>query len=927
MRLRPLRPGLLIAGALVVAAAILGNLTGVLLGPDKVLSDLRFNLSTVQPSGSIVLVDIDSRSLQAVGTWPWPRTVHAELIDKLVAEGASQIAFDVDFSSASTPAADATLAQSIDNATVPVFLAALGERAQQSKSAATLNLPEGGLLDSAWPALVDVPVDPDGYVRRFPAHLEIGGKVLDAMPVLLSGKQNIRTPIVIDYSIDAAALRHFSYIDVLHGTIPKGALAGKTVIVGASALELRDFLPVPRLGTIPGSEVIALAAETIGSGRSLTRVPAWWVSLAVGLLAAMVFVFLQRWRAVLLLAALSVGTELAAGYLQAERGLIMGTLGAQLGILGFIGCALAREFDLRGMLLKVARSETVNTRRMLERVVDDGFDGIVILDERDRLVRLNDSARDLLPSGSVLAPGMTASEALPAEICGAVDATRRAAAPSGTGGSVASDVELPTGDGLVRVLEFTSTAIAIEEGRRGRAHVLTYVCVTVRDVTERRAAAERLKHEATHDSLTRLLNRRGFAEQVSSIAGSEGGGTLTYFDLDRFKGINDTLGHAAGDQILVEVARRAAAVLDGTSILACIGGDEFAVFSRGGIERATAQATLLLDALSKPFTVSGHRLTVGASCGIAWCGEPAIDLPVLMRQADLALHTAKRQGGRRLVAFDAVLEAERMLRLELEQELVGAIERGEMELAYQPQFALTSGEIVGVEALLRWRHPTRGYVAPSLFIPIAEETGAIYDLTAWVMETACRDASQWPTPIKVAVNISPVDLMAGAVPELIAAALARSGLSAAFLEVEITESAFIQGGPAIADTFDRIRKLGVGLALDDFGTGYSSLGYLHKFPFTKLKIDRSFITGIPGDRHAMTILSSIIVLAQGLGLQTIAEGIETPLQREALASLGCELGQGYLFSRPVTAAQLVDRHLSPTRDEQAAGDRAIALAG
>jgi EAL domain-containing protein (putative c-di-GMP-specific phosphodiesterase class I) len=335
------------------------------------------------------------------------------------------------------------------------------------------------------------------------------------------------------------------------------------------------------------------------------------------------------------------------------------------------------------------------------------------------------------------------------------------------------------------------------------------------------------------------------------------------------------------------------------------------VFSPAGAAPATASARKLLDALSRPFIVSGHRLSVGASCGVAHAAQSPLDLAALMRQADLALNQAKSLGGRRLALFDATLENEQMLRLELEQELAGAIDRGEMELAYQPQFTLLTGEIVGAEALLRWRHPVRGFISPGVFIPLAEASGDIHALTAFVLDTACRDARNFPTPIKIAVNISPADLLAGSVPELIAVALEETGLRPEFLEVEITESGFIQGGAAVAETFDRIRRLGVGIALDDFGTGYSSLGYLHKFPFTKLKIDRSFVTGIPDDTDAMTILRSIFVLAQGLGLKTIAEGIETAEQQETLLSLGCKLGQGYLFAKPMAFEQLVRTHLAP----------------
>lgn len=876
-----------IRAALVAAVATAAGLSGALDRLDARLSDLRFEIGTRAPSQALVMVDIDAKSLAAIGVWPWDRTIHARLAEQLEDLGARQIAFDVDFSARSNPASDKAFAKAIGAAGVPVFLAAFRQNKAADDADIVLNRPIDMLAAEGWPALVNVPVDGDGRVRRFVSEMTVNGERLDALPALIAGAPEGAGSIAIDYSIDLRAVPHVSASDVIYGRVAPEAIAGRTALIGARALELHDVFLVPRWGMVAGADIVALASETLIQGRDLARLPALpfalpWLALALGLS------LLPARRALAALSALALLTEAAAVALQASSALVLATAMPLVAAAGLMALVLVREYGLRCALLTSARRETVNTRRFLERVIDDGFDGIILIDERDAVVRINGEAICLLGLGGA-SPARV--DDLPAPLPEVVAAVRR---PDGGRASAVDMVEL---DG--RVLEYSVVAFPLEGGAFRQGINRMCISVALRDVTERQRVADRLRHMALHDELTGLANRAGLAEAATGA-----GGALIYFDLDHFKAVNDSLGHKTGDQLLVEVARRAEARVGDAGTLARMGGDEFAVYCPDGLDAAGELAAALLTDFGKPFTVGGHRVTIGASFGVAGADWDCRDLSVLMRRADLALNAAQKQGRRRIAHFEAAMEASLLRRVMLENEFSSALDRGEIRVAYQPQFDLRTGAVVSAEALMRWRHPTLGDVSPAVFIPIAEETGLIHRLTGWMMKRAALDAVAWPRPIPVAVNVSVLDLKSGDVPAMAVAALDQSGLAASRFELEVTESAFVGADPVVSDAFDRLRARGIALALDDYGTGYASLGYLHRFPFTVLKIDKTFVDGVPCDPDAMAIMQSVVVLARGLGLKTVAEGVELPEQRNALEQLGCDVGQGYLFSPPVENATL-----------------------
>lgn len=431
---------------------------------------------------------------------------------------------------------------------------------------------------------------------------------------------------------------------------------------------------------------------------------------------------------------------------------------------------------------------------------------------------------------------------------------------------------------------------------------------TYSDVTARKQAEARIIHMARHDALTDLPNRTFFHDrmvQATASGASIEGSAVLCLDLDRFKAVNDTLGHAIGDRLLKEVTTRLKAALPEAAILARLGGDEFAVLlAQAGPEAASLVAKSLVEEVCRGYEIGDHRVNVGLSVGIALAPADGRDPDQLLRAADMALYRAKEEGRGTYRFFehdmDARMQARRQLELDLRQALAG----DQFRLHYQPLVTMDTGRIAGFEALVRWHHPVRGLVAPAEFIPIAEEIGLIVPLGDWILREACREAATWPSHVRVAVNLSPVQFRSPALVLSVVAALGAAGLAPDRLEVEITEGVLLQDTKATIAILHDLKTLGVHIAMDDFGTGYSSLGYLRAFPFDKIKIDRSFIADLASREDAIAIIKAITGLGASLGMTTTAEGIETLEQLERLRGEGCHEVQGYLFSRPKPGSEV-----------------------
>ena len=429
-----------------------------------------------------------------------------------------------------------------------------------------------------------------------------------------------------------------------------------------------------------------------------------------------------------------------------------------------------------------------------------------------------------------------------------------------------------------------------------------YLLSVVEDVTERRRAQSQIAHMAHHDALTDLPNRAAFnkhfkAELERAEAGNQSFALLC-IDLDRFKEINDIFGHATGDALLCEVGQRLQQVAEGAHV-ARLGGDEFAVLLTSGDQPGSAAllADRLADAVAEDVEIGNQRLRTGLSVGVAIYPADGGDTTTLLANADAALYRAKTDGRGTTRFFEPEMDQRLRERRALQHDLQSAIVRGELELHYQPQMRV-GGAIVGFETLARWRHPTRGYVPPDVFIPVAEESGLILKMGEWILREACNEAASWPKPLEVGVNLSPVQFRHGDLPALVHAILFETGLPARRLVLEITEGVLIGDFSRAVSILRRLKSLGVKIAMDDFGTGYSSLSYLQSFPFDKIKIDRSFISNLETSAQSAAIVRAVIGLGRGLELPVVAEGVETKHQMDFLTRESCDEVQGFLFGRP-----------------------------
>ncbi len=431
------------------------------------------------------------------------------------------------------------------------------------------------------------------------------------------------------------------------------------------------------------------------------------------------------------------------------------------------------------------------------------------------------------------------------------------------------------------------------------------------DVTEKRKAQAHIERLARHDALTGLPNRATFHEILNSRLSDDkaGNGVAVYYlDLDRFKAVNDTFGHAVGDELLRQVAKRLRHAVRDKDVVARFSGDEFAVIQQDVADPEAVEmvAQRVLDAIGNRFKINDHLFHIGVSIGVSLFPSDSRDANRLIKNADIALYRAKADGGNTFRFYEPTMDANMRERRSLEFELQEAVENEDFELFYQPLFDLKQNRICAFEALLRWNSPLRGRVPPAAFIGLAEETGLIAPIGKWVLRQACREAMKWPNDLKVAVNVSAKQFKAGDLPLLVAAALAESGLAPSRVELEVTESVLLQNTEHTIDALRQLKDLGVSISMDDFGAGYSSLSYLYRFPFDKLKIDRSFVCESDADDNARSIIRAMTGLGRSIGMKIVAEGVETRDQLQAVRSEGCGEIQGYLISKPIPVNEIAD---------------------
>jgi diguanylate cyclase (GGDEF)-like protein/PAS domain S-box-containing protein len=561
----------------------------------------------------------------------------------------------------------------------------------------------------------------------------------------------------------------------------------------------------------------------------------------------------------------------------------------------------------------VATMEDVTERQRLEQERDRNYaflsqildhipSQITVKDARDRRYLLaNSVAAEQFGVPREQIAGKTASDLFPQHSADIINADDEKTLASG---SMFKDEHIWDSQAFGKRY-ITSTRIGI----RDVSGDVSYIVNVVNDVTERRHAHEKIAHLAHYDPLTDLPNRVLFHEQMQRELQKVSRGeqfALLYIDVDEFKGINDSLGHHVGDELLKAVAARLRGCIRDGDLIARLGGDEFAVIQTSvkGVNDVLDFVTRIREAVRQPFQCLGHHLSSDASIGIALAPQDGTDLEQLIKNADLAMYGAKADGRRSYRFFEPAMDAAAKARLALEQDLRHALTNGSFELHYQPLVDLRTDQVTGCEALVRWRHPERGMISPATFIPVAEDTGLIVELGEWVLRTACTEAANWPEHVRLAVNVSPVQLREPTLALKIASALAASGLPADRLEIEITEAVLIGDDATALAILHELRAIGVRIALDDFGTGYSSLSYLKRFPFDKIKIDRCFITDIAEANGSSVIVQAVVNIAASCNMTTVAEGVETAQQKELLRALGCTQMQGFLFSGAKPSAEV-----------------------
>jgi diguanylate cyclase (GGDEF)-like protein/PAS domain S-box-containing protein len=874
------------------------------------LIDLRFAWQARQATGEVVVVAIDAPSIREIGVWPWPRSLHADLLRRLQNAGVRDIVFDVDFSAPSDPSSDEAFVEALKEANGSVVLPVFKQ--PDVGSDVHINRPLKQFRDEAWSAVVNVGVEPDGLVRSYPYGEKFGRDFVPSMGAILAGQYNKTDgSFLVDFGINPESVPVVSYVDVLRGDVATLAkLKDRKVIVGGTALELGDRFSIPNARVATGPILQALAAESMLQNRTLhwTSDVLTVIGLAI-IMLAMVFSWRRRAAGtrVATLIAMAASAEAIAVLLQAKLPLVIDTSLFHTAIVAYMAAIALDEIDFRGLLGRIAESR-------FQRIAMSLGDGLICTDQ-DHLI-------------TVWNPGAAAIFGYDeAEMIGrpfdAVCANQR----QGRRGFSIRDAAGPA-------LQLPGGSVKEFDGRRKSGEVFPVeACfsgwqgtegfqygVVLRDISVRKREAERIKYLAEHDPLTGLANRNtlnaALANMVLAAEQADGKVALLVIGVDGFQHINDVFGHADGDLVLRAVSQRLLAETRGVGIVARLSGDEFAIAIAGTalkelVEQFAARVTAAFD---KPLVTANRQHRVRVSVGVTVYPEGGRGAEELLSNGHLAFCRAKAVKRGSHVVFESTIRHELEQRLTLEAELALAIERGEFELFYQPQIHLVDGSLSGAEALIRWRHPVRGLVPPGEFMPVVNSSAISERIASWVMRTACAQARAWELegrPVRVAINLSPSQLQSGDLAEAVAETLEATGLTPSLLELEVTEDIILQDEQRVVDTFLRIQKLGVRILFDDFGTGYASLTYLKKFPLDGLKIDRSFVFDLLNDSDDAAIVSSTIGLSRQLGLSVIAEGIESRAIADFLLSMGCEEGQGYVFSRPLQVADFEKAFVQP----------------
>ena len=846
-------------------------------------------------ASDIVIVGIDPDSLRALNEWPWPRRHHARLLQMLEPAAPKSLFIDIDFSSRSTEEDDAMLERALaDWAGTPIYLATHFQARNGTDLTQAVTRPLDRFARHAKLAAVNLRQDADGLVRQMRSSWNIDGETMQSVfaheDPLPAG-----TVVPIDFSIDVGSFDSVSFIDVVNGRINPAAFRGKTVYVGPTAIELGDMLPVPVYRSLPGVVVQALATESVRQGLLRTLPASFYTAALAALTLCCALVFGRRgWRVngALLLGACAflAGATLA---LYGLGSVVLDVAPFALVLAAMFVAATIRSLDEQTWRALKFAVGVKRSDALLRSVVDASTDAIVCIDGRGTIQTANPATSRIFGCVQAALFDAELAEFIPGFQS---DVDLGLAALTGTPLERAAQ----TADGRKLSVEITLSRVATENG------LFTAI---IRDVSERQAQQRALEHQATHDPLTGLPNRTALARYLGTLLGRASARqrvALLMLDLSRFKEVNDTLGHDVGDEVLREVARRFSAQLRGDdALISRIGGDEFAVVLPSVADHASVEDLVrrLIEGLRTPIDSRGVAIEVGVNIGIAVAPDHGVDSRELLRHADVAMYAAKRHGAG-FEYYDIVDDHHTVRRLGMLSELRSAIENGGIALHYQPQINLKTGGVSSVEALVRWHHPTYGNVGPVEFVTLAEATDLIHPLTYWSIRTALADVAEWSRQgieLRVAINVSARVLQDVDFPRRLKELLQAAAIRPEQIELEITESAMLVDPERAKLIVKELHGLGVLISIDDYGTGFSSLGYLRDLRVHALKLDKSFVVDLETRAQNRVIVESTAQMAHAMGLQVVAEGVETKWVDDYLRSIGYDLGQGFLFARPMAA--------------------------
>ena len=893
----------LVFGLAICALVALARSGGWLQRAENAATDAAARVARHTVPSDVVIVGIDEHSLAELSSWPWPRSYHARLLHTLLTAQPRAIFLDIDFSSpAANPADDARLEEALaGHGRTPVILPEFFQPLTAADSEVHVTQPLERLARHVTLGSVDLQPDADGLVRRVPLTWNVAGvsqPTAVAELALTPLPRTVGKDLLTDYSISPESFAFVSYADVLAGRVPPTAFAGKSVLVGATALELHDLVSVPLYRSLPGVVVQAMALQSLRGGP-LRTVPgaAYLAALALATLLLVACFGAQSWRRNVVASAVSAAALVALKlYAYAAHHAVIEVLPFALALAAALTVTTLRSLDEQTLR---ALSYALGLRRrdaLLTSIVESSSDCILCIDAAGIIQTANPAAARLFGIDTAALRGTRLSRYLPALATPhAADVAAGYAALSGT----VSEWEACTAQARALPVEISCGRV----GLQGEA----LFTVIIRDISERKAQQRELEFRATHDALTSLPNRAALDAHLAALLGraEQPAVALLMLDLCRFKEVNDTLGHSVGDAVLQEVARRFVRTAAERGLVARIGGDEFVVVADEAADPAgvVQLADALAQSLRAPIDLGGVSIDVGVSTGIAFYPRDAADGPTLLRHADVAMYLAKRRGTI-YERYDAAHDGHTVRKLTMVGELRSAIARGGLQLHYQPQVDLRRGTSTAVEGLLRWQHPTLGNVSPAEFVGIAESTDLIRPLTEFTLREALAQCARWRAAgleLRVAVNLSARMLHDPDLARRLATVLAASGVPPASLEVEITESAVMLDPARALRSVREIHELGVQVAVDDYGTGFSGLNYLRDLPAQLLKLDKSFVQGMRSRRGDRVIVESTIRMAHGLHLRVVAEGVESESDARLLVRLGCDFAQGYHYTRPLPA--------------------------